>query len=203
MTIQSPLESGVPDTTDKEDMDTTRNDAEISDETTTSTVAKMRTFSAILRSGTEAETTVKENETTENEDETTENKRDDITVTVKNVENEDEEQCVKGSVTNQVCKKLSLEWCDQKSCSNGAVGECKSRNNVDKNGCCMRHICSDEQTETTVNTEKDNQSKETTVVAEPEAEADVEMKCLENKVTDQECEKEAKVFEIRVGKRVI
>ena len=134
MTIPSPLESGVPDTTDKEDMDTTRNDAGISDETATSTVAKMRTFSAILRSGTEAETTVKENETTEN-------KRDDITVTLKNVENEDEEQCVKGSVTNQVCKKLSLEWCDQKSCSNGAVGECKSRNNVDKNGCCMRHIC--------------------------------------------------------------
>ena len=194
MTIPSPLESGVPDSTDKEDMDTTRNDAEISDETTTSSFAKMRTFSAILRSGTEAETTVNENETTEN-------KRDDITVTVKNVENEDEEQCVKGSVTNQVCKKLSLEWCDQKSCSNGAVGECKSRNNVDKNGCCMRHICSDEQTETTVNTEKENQSKETTVVAE--AEADVEMKCLENKVTDQECEKEAKVFEIRVGKRVI
>ena len=194
MTIPSPLESGVSDTTDKEDMDTTRNDAEISDETTTSTVAKMRTFSAILRSGTEAETTVKENETTEN-------KRDDITVTLKNVENEDEEQCVKGSVTNQVCKKLSLEWCDQKSCSNGAVGECKSRNNVDKNGCCMRHICSDEQTETTVNTEKENQSKETTVVAEPEA--DVEMKCLENKVTDQECEKEAKVFEIRVGNGVI
>ena len=194
MTIPSPLESGVPDSTDKEDTDTTRNDAEISDETTTSSFAKMRTFSAILRSGTEAETTVNENETTEN-------KRDDITVTVKNVENEDEEQCVKGSVTNQVCKKLSLEWCDQKSCSNGAVGECKSRNNVDKNGCCMRHICSDEQTETTVNTEKENQSKETTVVAE--AEADVEMKCLENKVTDQECEKEAKVFEIRVGKRVI
>ena len=196
MTIPSPLESGVPDSTDKEDTDTTRNDAEISDETTTSTVTKMRTFSAILRSGTEAETTVKEDETTENESK-------DIAVTVKNVENEDEEQCVKGSVTNQVCKKLSLEWCDQKSCSNGAVGECKSRNNVDKNGCCMRHICSDEQTETTVNTEKDNQSKETTVVAEPEAESDVEMKCLENKVTDQECEKEAKVFEIRVGNRVI
>ena len=196
MTIPSPLESGVPDSTDKEDTDTTRNDAEISDETTTSTVTKMRTFSAILRSGTEAETTVKEDETTENESK-------DIAVTVKNVENEDEEQCVKGSVTNQVCKKLSLEWCDQKSCSNGAVGECKSRNNVDKNGCCMRHICSDEQTETTVNTEKENQSKETTVVAEPEAESDVEMKCLENKVTDQECEKEAKVFEIRVGNRVI